>query len=131
MMQRFASWSDEELAQALDALSNPVRLAIARALKEPRCLSEIDVAPSGLVRGPRIRGTILARQTVKEHLDRLVSVGIVSARKVQRERGEFTEYVLDQASLVTIAEAFDDLARFFAKEPDQFVLAPLVTVSSG
>src|ERR1041385_4298776 len=79
-LRRLGPWNDEALAEALDVLSKPVRLAIARALKEPRCLSEIAIAPSVNSRESRFRGTLLARQTVKEHLDRLVAVGIVSAR---------------------------------------------------
>lgn len=113
-MKRSAPYTDDELAKALDALSNPVRLAILRALEEPRCLSQIGISPSGSARASG-RGEILARQTVKQHLDRLAGAGIVVANKVSRKKGETTEYVLNPHALAGIAEAFQQLAQVFAK----------------
>lgn len=107
---------DAAFAVALDALSNPVRLAIARALKEPRCLSEIVVVASdGLQPGARVRGSILARQTIKQHLNRLLLAGIVVARKASRPKGQTTEYVLNPHSLAAISSSFQQLARSSAK----------------
>lgn len=109
-------YTDDELACALRALSHPVRLAIVRALREPRCLSEIGISPSqeGGRAGIR-RGEILARQTVKHHLDLLAEVGIVVANEPPRkENGTGTEYILNPHALVVISEAFQELAKFFA-----------------
>jgi DNA-binding transcriptional ArsR family regulator len=116
----FAVYSDDQLAKALDALSNPVRLSIARALTEPRCLSEIGIAPTANPRGLGVRGNILARQTVKQHLDRLADAGIIITRKAQRDHGETTEYLLNPDSLLVISEAFQELTRFLAGQEGTF-----------
>lgn len=109
------SFCDADLAKALDALSSPVRLAIVRALEEPRSLCEIGVSPSANVpKDGVLRGRILARQTVKLHIDRLASAGIVMSNKVPREKGLTTEYSLNPDSLVAIAEAFHRLAQGLA-----------------
>lgn len=100
---------DGGLANALDALSSPVRLAIARALREPRCLSEIGVAPAPKAGQERSRRTLLARQSVKEHIDRMVSAGIVIATKVAVKGRTTTKYVLDPDSLAVISQALHDL----------------------
>ena len=126
-MKRFAPFSDDELANALDALSNPVRLAIARALREPRCLSEIGIAPAARSRAMSVRGNILSRQTVKEHLDRLAGAGIVVARRVQPGKGRTTtEYVLNPDSLVVISEAIQELTRCFARAEPMAPLSPMI-----
>jgi DNA-binding transcriptional ArsR family regulator len=110
------SYNDDELAWALAALSHPVRLAIVRALEEPRCLSEIGITPAPM--GGRtgvVRGEVLARQTVKQHLERLTSAGIVVAQSTPKKNGAGTEYVLNPQALAVIAQAFHELAAFFAK----------------
>jgi DNA-binding transcriptional ArsR family regulator len=108
---------DFDLAKALDALSSPVRLAIVRALEEPRSLCEIGISPSDYpARGSGVRGSILSRQTVKMHIDRLAEVGIVQASKVPRHKGQGTEYSLNPDSLVAISDAFQRLARGLAPQ---------------
>lgn len=126
-MQKNA-YTDDELAWALRALLHPVRLAIVRALEEPRCLSEIRISPSqGGGRAGIRRGEVLARQTVKQHLDLLASVGIVVANGASRKmNGTGTEYILNPHALVVISEAFQELAKFFAKD-SLAAAAPLET----
>lgn len=128
-MKPLAQFSDAELANALDALSSPVRLAIARALREPRCLSEIGVGPASKSGSTGVRGAILARQSVKEHIDRMTSAGIVVARKVPSKGRTTTEYVLNPDSLAVISQAVHDLTRCFAiTEPtSRAALPPMAT----
>jgi DNA-binding transcriptional ArsR family regulator len=123
-LQPSRSYDGEELARALDALSNPIRLAILRAVEEPRCLSEIGIVPTGPSPGARLRGGILSRQTVKMHLDRLAAAGIVIAKTASRPNGQTTHYVLDRQSLLAISKAVDQLAQFFARQDCDFETAP-------
>lgn len=98
----------EPLAGTLASLSHPVRLAILELLHEPRVLKEIRVQR----RGPDDdRGRVLARQTVREHLDRLVEEGFVQPRETERSYGNTREYVLDHRRLFEISETLRGLAR--------------------
>lgn len=109
------SFTDHSLARALDALSSPVRIAIVRALEEPRRLSEIDVDLPRTRRGAVLRGGVLARQTLKQHIDRLTRSGIVTTRKVKGRRGETTEYSLNPEAILDLSEACRDLAVLLSK----------------
>jgi|GEM_PF-991118 len=107
---------EAELSDALAALSNPVRIALLRRLQSPKALREIDVEhPQG---DPEGRSRPLARQTVKEHLEKLVPVGIVSAKPAERDYGETIEYVVNHQRVFAIAEALRELAKIRpAQEP--------------
>lgn len=100
--------SDGPLIEALGALASPVRLALLRELRAPKTLREIDVrAPAG----PDQPARPLARQTIKEHLDRLVQIGVVVAHEAQRPYGATVEYAINHQSLFALAEEFRELAR--------------------
>ncbi len=102
---------DERLAAALTVFSNPVRIAILRSLSAPRILRDVRVrAPGGGV-PDRARGAVLSRQTVKEHLDKLVASGVVVAREVERDGAPAVEYVLDHRALYALAEEFRGFAK--------------------
>lgn len=107
----------EELTQALDTLASPVRLAIVRQLRTPKVLKEIEVTSSRS--GPGSDDRPLARQTVKEHLDRLVDIGIVSPREVKRDYGPTVEYVVNNQVLYAVAERFRGLAGLRPREPPE------------
>lgn len=67
-----------DLAHRLKALANPARLALLRAVRTPRALSEIRLHP---VRkdGGMDPDRFVARQTVERHLRVLVDIGLVVA----------------------------------------------------
>ena len=95
---------DVVLARLWDALANPIRLAILRELESPKALSAIRVAPAQ----GRAGGRVLARQSVKEHLDRLLAAGLVVAL---RRDGRPTRYVVNRPQVFLAGEALHDFAR--------------------
>ncbi len=102
--------ADENLAARLGVLANPVRIAVLRALRVPRRLRDVRVgAPATDVAPERPRGAILARQTVKDHLERLVQIGAVHVRPGTDE-GAGAEYVVNHQTLWAISEEFRRLA---------------------
>ncbi len=100
---------DERLSVALASLANPARISILRKLCTPRFLKDLEVyVPS---RDEPDHQRLLARQTVKEHLDRLVKEEIVVARTKKGDYGVATEYVVNQQRLYHLTEEFRSLAR--------------------
>jgi DNA-binding transcriptional ArsR family regulator len=95
------------LAEALRALAAPTRLQLLRDLRTPKTVTEVEV---------RVAGRLLARQTVKQHLDLLVAVGVVVARPVERGRGATVEYVVNHQMLFTLGEDLRALARLRPSE---------------
>jgi DNA-binding transcriptional ArsR family regulator len=89
--------------RALAALAHPVRLEILRQLGQPRQLSDLSVRQPG-------SGRPLARQTLRQHLDRLVACGLVE----RRAAGARPAYVLDPRGLFLLSESFCDLASLRA-----------------
>lgn len=97
---------DVPLSDALSALGSPTRLALMRAVRTPRTLREIEL---GSLDGGHERP--LARQTVREHLERLIEVGVVSTRPVVREYGDTSEFVVNHQALFGLSEEVRRLAR--------------------
>lgn len=109
-----------------EALASPVRLSILRSLRTPRTLGGISV------KGERAdSGAVLARQTVRRHLDALLDAGLVRRLDVAGEE----QYVIDHLRLFSLAEGVRDLARLRpAVEPDaatQAVGAALAATEQG
>lgn len=98
---------DDALSRSLNALAHPSRLALLRQLRTPKTLREIQLRSQA----PDEAGRSISRQAVREHLDRLIAIGVVHARETQRDYGETTEYSLNHQSLFAIAEEFRGLAR--------------------
>lgn len=110
---------DERLTAALDALANPLRLAIVRQLRAPRALREIEVRQTA-----GDHPALLARQTVRWHLGRLVECGIVDSRGGQRDYGETTEFTVNHQRIFSLAEDVRALARIRpVVEPDAETVA--------
>lgn len=86
----------EALVPYLKALGSPRRLEILRLLEEPHYLEEI-ASHLGV-----------ARQTAREHLDRLVDAGFVEKVPGERETGSVTDYVAVPERLFAVLE---DLRR--------------------
>lgn len=120
---------DDALATALAALSSPTRLAILRALRAPRALGEIHVRSSDADARP------LARQTIREHLDKLIGVGMVTSREVDRPYGDTVEFVANHQTLYALTEELRNLSRVRPLvEPDgqtAHTEAPQRTVGRG
>ena len=96
---------DEALATTLAALSNPVRVAILRQLRTPRVLSDIRV----LATEPDEQGSAarpLSRQAVRQHLDRLMEVGIVA----RTSESATSPYTVDHRRIFATSEDLRALA---------------------
>lgn len=93
-------------AEALRGLATPARIHLLRELRTPRTVSEITLRLPG--EGP---ARVLARQTVKEHLDRLVEIGVVATREAERSHGRALEYVVNHQALFSLGEDLRGLAR--------------------
>ena len=102
-----AAPQDDALSRSLNALAHPSRLALLRQLRTPKTLREIQLRSQASDEGERS----ISRQAVREHLDRLLAIGVVHAREAHREYGETTEYSLNHQALFAIAEEFRGLAR--------------------
>ena len=89
---------------ALGALAAPARIHLLRELRTPKALTEITVRAPDDER-------VLARQTVKQHLDLLVEMGMVIAREAERSRGRTLEYVVNHQALYALGEDVRALAR--------------------
>lgn len=109
-----AAPQDEALSRSLSALAHPSRLALLRQLRTPRTLREIQLqssTPDAVIRS-------ISRQAVREHLDKLLVIGVVNAREAEREYGEATEYSLNHQAIYALSEEFRNLARLRpASEP--------------
>jgi len=94
--------SDDATVEGLQAVASSVRLSILRALRLPRKLNAITVA------GERFdAGSVLARQSVRRHLDTLLEAGLVS--RLDAEGDE--QYTVNHLRLFSLAEEVRDLAR--------------------
>lgn len=106
---------DDALARSLNALAHPSRLALLRQLRTPRTLREIQLRTGAAADDV---GRSISRQAVREHLDRLLAIGVVHAREATRDYGETTEYSLSHQALYALSEEFRGLARLRpASEP--------------
>ena len=93
---------------ALGALATPARILLLRAIRTPKTVTEIKLKLPGEAEG---HDRVLARQTVKQHLDRLVEVGVVHAREAERTHGRTLEYVVNHQVLYSLSEEFRSLAK--------------------
>lgn len=96
--------SDAALAIALKSLSHPKRLRLLRFATEPRSLEEIS---SHLK---------VARQSAKEHLDRLLEIGLLEARSGRGDHGPVTKFVVVVSRLFDIFDRFGTRAGLVAAD---------------
>lgn len=108
--------TEEELAAALSALSNPTRIALLKQLRTPKTLREIEVwVAADEARRPAYP---LSRQAVREHLDRLVDSGAVTTHEAHGSRGPTIAYQVNNQVLFSVAEDVRELANLRpANEP--------------
>jgi DNA-binding transcriptional ArsR family regulator len=112
------------LTRALGAMASPVRVAILRQLQTPRQLADIAVSTA---KAKGTRGATLARQTVKEHLGRLMEAGFVLAFGEEGANGKAV-YLLNHQRLYSTLEAFRELARL---RPEREIDGPTAKVPTA
>lgn len=100
------SSADDRLVATLAALAHPVRMELLRQLRSPKAMRDLSVQGAA---SDRVR--TLARQSVREHLDRLLDAGMVLSREAEREYGRTTEYTLNHQAFFALSEEMRGLAR--------------------
>ncbi len=100
------SHDDEALAATFSALASKPRLAMMRELRVPRTVGEIEI--QGARRGA---DRVIARQTVRTHLDRLEEAGLVLTQESSRAGAPAKEYLLNHPMLFALSEELRELAR--------------------
>lgn len=105
-----ANGEPKRLAEALDALANPLRLRLLGKLRSPKVLKEIDLRTDTAAEGSR-SGRPISRQGVKHHLEKLLDVRTVEAIEGEREWGDAVEYVVNHQTLFTLGNRLHELAR--------------------
>lgn len=105
----------DALATALKGLAHPNRLHLLRFVTEPRTIEEI-ASELGL-----------ARQTAQAHLDQLLELGVVEARRGRGDRGPVTFYIVVVARLFEIYDRFGMRLGILANEMDEDVRTHLPT----
>lgn len=91
------------LAEFLGALAYPVRLQLLDALRFPRTLGEIRVAPHRALAGANPDRS-LARPTVLGHLEKLVEKELVRVDHVEQGGKAVARYVVNPARLYALME---------------------------
>jgi hypothetical protein len=97
---------DETLAATFAALGSLPRLALLREIRVPRTLREIEIQGSR-----KDAERVVARQTVREHLDRLERVGLALSRDALRAGGPTREYHLNHPMFFSLSEELRELAQ--------------------
>lgn len=110
-MEERLSKREQRLAQALAVIGSQVRLQLLRELRRPRTITEIRLNATEGSRGEGGAGRPLARQTVREHLDKLIDLGLVVSQETERAQGPTVEYALNHAAVFALAEEVRGLAR--------------------
>src|SRR5438552_13247741 len=102
-----SSTRDVDLVRALDVLASQPRLALLRQLRQARTLRDIRIFSAGDGGDERS----ISRQAIRDHLDRLIAIGVVQQREVEREFGPTVEYLVNHQALFALAEEVRSLAR--------------------
>lgn len=98
-------------AKILEALSNPNRLTLLRQLVFPKPIRDVRL-PAAPRRPNEREGRPASRQAVREHLLRLLEVGVVvkaAPRRVSGRKGWREEYLVSPQRIFAIAEEFRKL----------------------
>lgn len=110
-----------DLAKTLKVLAFPTRLQLLDVLRLPQPLSDIRITAtqsSGGVNPTRP----LARQTVHEHLQRLMEVGLVRVDQASRGGRDVPMHRVDQQRLYAVLESLRAIASLFAGSVDEEAL---------
>lgn len=103
----------DALANILQVLASPSRLALLQQLQNPRTVSDLVIPPSREDAGlQKDRG--LSRQSLERHLDILSQAGLVAWREGEGRGRPAKEYVLNHARLFAAVEELRALTRLRA-----------------
>lgn len=97
---------DAALAATFATLGSLPRLALLREIRVPKTLREIEIQGSR-----RDAERVVARQTVREHLERLERAGLALSRDAVRPGGPTREFLLNHQMFFSLAEEMRELAR--------------------
>lgn len=99
------------LAEFLEALAYPVRLELLTHLRMPREVSELEITPHKQT-GDGSPDRPLARQTIQQHVDKLVASGFV--REEQPEDAGARRYQVNSSKLYAVIEDLRELSTIYA-----------------
>lgn len=100
------------LSAYLAALHYPLRLELLHQLRTPKLLGEIHVVPHRAHGGSPERPA--ARETVREHLDKLVEVGLVRVDTVEADGRSQNRYAVVPQKLYELTEEMRRLSTVYA-----------------
>lgn len=103
----------DALAEILQVLASPSRLALLQQLQTPRTVSDLVVPPSREDAGLQ-KDRALSRQSLERHLDILAQAGLVAWREGEGRGRPAKEYVLNHARLFAAVEELRALTRLRA-----------------
>lgn len=120
MLEPHVQSEDETVARAFATLGSGTRLAILRLIRTPKRLRDIELEGAHSA-----SGTTISRQAVREHIDRLLEVGIVVERASDGDARSPREYLLNHQAIFALAEEMKGLARLRASVELAAPTAPL------
>lgn len=101
-----AGSADDALGRTLATLGSGLRIQILRQLRSPRAVREIQVQS-----GRADAGGLLSRQSVQEHLDRLLEAGVVAPVAAAEDLAGARTFAINHQAIYGIAEEVRELAR--------------------
>jgi len=104
----------DALAEILQVLASPSRLALLQQLQTPRTVSDLAIPPSREDAGLQ-KDRALSRQSLERHLDILAQAGLVAWREGEGRGRPAKEYVLNHARLFAAVEELRALTRLRAR----------------
>lgn len=119
----------DALEQNLKVLAFANRIELLSILRTPRALDEIDLMPTISQAGANPERNI-SRQAVRNHIEKLMEVGLVRMRMSERRghkgRRSVQEYFVDHARLFAVVDELRRLSLIHTKvEPDPFATSTL------
>ena len=106
----------EALATFLASLAYPARLELLDTLRLPRTLGEIRLEPRR-AGAPGEPSTIMARQTVQRHLDKLAEQDLVRVDETERGERGAAKYIVNPARLYAMIEELRRVSTLYAGVP--------------
>lgn len=115
------------LADIMKALSNPVRIDLLKTLRSARTLGEIRLQPRRRDATAR-PGRPISRAATREHLDRLLELGMVRCIRRVRDGRALDHYVINPGQVFALLEELRPLVHLRPEEAalDGTVPAPAV-----
>jgi DNA-binding transcriptional ArsR family regulator len=115
----------QKLADYLEALANPGRLALLHQLRQPKTVGDIQIAPTDPGDGSPARN--ISRQAVRKQLEKLERAGLVVAQQTRRNGTKMDEHMVNHAMLFAVTEELRRVTRLAPTVP----LAPAATMTGS